>query len=239
LAESLENWRYALFRMLFQPFIYMLVFGKILGQALPGSGYSLVVAPGIVAMLVLNTTLTCIGGLFTRGYYFRSMEGWLLAPVSLRTLMLAWVAGTALTAMFAGVAGGLMIYLLLGYLPLSPWWGLLCLGYGAAAFALLGCIGYTLPATPATAQDFLAFLLMPMSFLGCTFFSYAMLPQPWNLVALLLPTTYLSESLRMAYGALPSSLDVTLLASGALGVLLLLLALADWSFRRRLRNLLW
>jgi len=51
LGESLDNWRSALFRMLFQPLIYLLVFGKILGRALPDSGYSLVVAPGIVSML--------------------------------------------------------------------------------------------------------------------------------------------------------------------------------------------
>jgi hypothetical protein len=44
------------------------------------------------------------------------------------------------------------------------------------------------------AQEFIAFLLMPMMFLGCTFFSYAMLPDPWNIVALLLPTTYLRNA---------------------------------------------
>jgi ABC-type multidrug transport system permease subunit len=44
------------------------------------------------------------------------------------------------------------------------------------------------------AQEFIAFLLMPMMFLGCPFFSYAMLPDPWNIVALLLPTTYLRNA---------------------------------------------
>lgn len=239
LAESLENWRYALFRMLFQPFVYLLVFGKILGQALPGNGYSLTVGPGIVAMLVMNTALNCIGGLFSRGYYFRSMEGWLLAPLSLRALMLAWVTGTVLIATFAGLIGSVLVYLLLGFQPVSPWMELLCLIYGAATFSFLCCIGYTLPATPAKAQDFLAFLLMPMMFLGCTFFSYAMLEPPWNVVALLLPTTYLSEALRAAYGTVPSGLDISAIAFGGSAVLALLFLLADWAFRRRLRNFLW
>ncbi|WP_031430114.1 ABC transporter permease [Methylomicrobium agile] len=239
LAESLENWRYALFRMVFQPFVYLLVFGKILGQALSGSGYSLTVGPGIIAMLVMNTALNSIGGLFSRGYYFRSMEGWLLAPLSLRALMLAWVTGTVLIATFAGLIGSLILYLLLGYQPVSPWTELLCLLYGAAAFALLCCIGYTLPSTPAKAQDFLAFLLMPMMFLGCTFFSYAMLESPWNVVALLLPTTYLSEALRIVYGSQSSALDPTQIVGGGIAALILLFIVADWSFRRRFRDFLW
>ncbi|HEY8158898.1 MAG TPA: ABC transporter permease [Methylobacter sp.] len=239
LGESLDNWRSALFRMLFQPLVYLLVFGKILGRALPDSGYSLVVAPGIVSMLVMSAALSNIGGILTRGYYFRSMEGWLLAPLKLRILMLAWIIGSTLTATAAGLIGNLLIYGLLGYMPDSLLGDLACLVYGATVFSLLGCIGYTLPQTPAKAQDFIAFLLMPMMFLGCTFFSYAMLPEPWNIVALLLPTTYLSEALRIVYGSQSSGLDPAIITVGGICALLLLFAIADWSFRRRFRNFLW
>lgn len=239
LDESLDNWRSALFRMLFQPLVYLLVFGKILGRALPDSGYSLIVGPGIVSMLVMSTALSNIGGIFTRGYYFRSMESWLLAPLTFRSLMLAWITGTALLATVAGLIGNLLVYELLGYMPASLLGDLVCLIYGATIFSLLGCIGYTLPQTPAKAQDLIAFLLMPMMFLGCTFFSYAMLPEPWNIVALLLPTTYLSEALRIVYGSQSSSLDSAIIAIGGICALLLLFAIADWSFRRRFRNFLW
>lgn len=239
LGESLDNWRSALFKIVFQPLIYLLVFGRILGRALPDSGYSLIVGPGVVSMLVMSTALSNIGGLMTRGYYFRSMESWLLAPITLRSLMLAWVAGTALVAVVAGLIGNLLVYGLLGHLPASLLADLGCLVYGAVVFSLLGCIGYTLPQTPAKAQEVIAFLLMPMMFLGCTFFSYAMLPEPWNIVALLLPTTYLSEALRAAYGSQSAGLDPMLIAVGGGSALLLLFALADWSFRRRFSNFLW
>ncbi len=239
LGESLDNWRSALFRMLFQPLVYLLVFGKILGRALPDSGYSLVVAPGIVSMLVMSAALSNIGGILTRGYYFRSMESWLLAPLTLRCLMLAWITGTVLIATIAGLIGNLLVYGLLGYMPLSLSANLVCLVYGATIFSLLGCIGYTLPQTPAKAQDFIAFLLMPMMFLGCTFFSYSMLPEPWNIVALLMPTTYLSEALRIVYGSHSSTLDLAFIAGGGIGALLLLFVIADWSFRRRFRDFLW
>lgn len=237
--EAMGNWRYALFKMLFQPFVYLLVFGKILGTALAGSGYALIVAPGIVSMLVMSAALSGIGGILSKGYYYRSMEAWLLAPISLRNLMLAWVSGTALVATIAGLIGNLLIYGLLGHVPISLAADLICLIYGATVFSLLGCIGYTVPQTPAKAQDFIAFLLMPMMYLGCTFFSYAMLPGPWNIVALLLPTTYLSEALRIVYGSQAASLDPAVIVGGGVIALLLLFVIADWSFRRRFRDFLW
>lgn len=237
--ESMQDWPHTLFRMVFQPLVYLLVFGKVLSPVFPGGGYATVVAPGILSILVMNAALGSIGSVLSRGYYFRSMEGWLLAPLSLTWLMLSWVTGTILAAAIAGLSGALLVYLMLGLVPPSPGLALLCAIYGAAAFALLGVIGYTLPQTPAKAQDALSFLLLPMMYLGCTFFSYAMLPQPWNVVALLLPTTYLSEALRMAYGSTPSSLDVPILMSGGLCALLLLFAIADWSFKRRFRDFLW
>ena len=237
--ESMQDWSHTLFRLIFQPLVYLLVFGKVLSPAFPESGYAMIVAPGILSILVMNAALGSVGSVLSRGYYFRSMEGWLLAPLSLTALMLAWVMGALLAAVIAGLAGAVLVYLVLGLVPPSPGLALVCLIYGAAAFALFGMIGYTLPQTPDKAQDALSFLLLPMMYLGCTFFSYAMLPEPWNIVALLLPTTYLSEALRIAYGSQSSALDPAIIAVGGMCALLMLFAIADWSFRRRFRNFLW
>ena len=237
--ETLQDWLHSLFRLVFQPTVYLLVFGKILGPTFPSTNYAAVVAPGILAMLVMNAALGNIGSIISRGYYFRSMESWLLAPLSMTALMLAWATGSALAATLAGLIGTLLVYALLGLAPQSLELTLICLLYGAAAFSLLGIVGYTLPETPAKAQNVLSFLLLPMMYLGCTFFSYSMLEPPWNLAALLLPTTYLSEALRIVYGSHSSSLNPTLIVGGGICALLLLFAIADWSFRRRFRNFLW
>ncbi|MDD2864401.1 MAG: ABC transporter permease, partial [Methylococcales bacterium] len=198
-----------------------------------------VVAPGILAMLVMNAAIGSVGSIISRGYYFRSMENWLLAPLSMTALMLAWVTGSALAATLAGLVGMLLVYALLGLAPQSLGLTLICLLYGAMVFSLFGVVGYTLPETPAKAQNVLSFLLLPMMYLGCTFFSYEMLEPPWNLAALLMPTTYLSGALRIVYGSHSSTLEPTLIAVGGICALLLLFAIADWSFRRRFRDFLW
>jgi len=237
--ENLQDWPHTVFRLVFQPLVYLLVFGKVLNPIVPGGGYAAVVAPGILSMLVMNASLGVIGGILSRGYYFRSMEGWLLAPLSLTALMLAWVAGAVLAAVVAGLVGAVLIDALLGLAPVFPWTALACLIYGAAVFALLGIIGYTLPQTPAKAQELMSFLLLPMMFLGCTFFSYAMLTPPWNAAALLLPTTYLSEALRAAYSSEPSSLDAMTILAGGVSAFVLLFAVARYVFVRRFRDFLW
>jgi ABC-2 type transport system permease protein len=237
--ESMQSWSHALFRLIFLPLVYLLVFGKVMNPLLAGPGYAAVAVPGIVSMLVMNAALGTVGGVLNRGYYFRSMESWLLAPLSLSWLMLAWVAGGVLAGIAAGLVGALLAFLLLNLTPLMPWAALLCLVYGATVFALLGVVCYCLPQTPAKAQEIMSFILLPMMYLGCTFFSYDMLETPWNVAALSLPTTYLSEALRAAYGSVQPALGLRAIAGGGLAALLLLFVTAHFIFIRRFRDFLW
>ncbi|MGZ5056838.1 MAG: hypothetical protein ACXWE3_00220 [Methylobacter sp.] len=55
----------------------------------------------------------------------------------------------------------------------------------------------------------------------------------------MLPTTYLSEALRIVYDSQSSGLDPAIIAVGGVCALLMLFIIANWSFRRRFRNFLW
>lgn len=237
--ESMQSWPHALFRLIFLPLVYLVVFGKVMNPLLPGPGYAAVAVPGILSMLVMNAALGTVGGVLNRGYYFRSMESWLLAPLSLGGLMLAWVVGGMLAGIAAGLVGALLAFLLLNLTPLMPWAALGCLVYGSTVFALLGVICYCLPQTPAKAQEIMSFILLPMMYLGCTFFSYDMLQSPWNVAALSLPTTYLSEALRAAYGSAQPALTLETIAGGGLAALVSLFVMARFIFACRFRDFLW
>lgn len=242
LAEAVIDWRSAVQRLLFQPLVYLVVFGGVLGNSTAisggGSDYAQIVAPGIVAIVVMNSTMAVIGGMFVTGYYFHSMEAWLLGPIGLRGFICAQVAGAVAMASLAGVTAMILVRLMLGLSPSEPLLALFSIVFGGTAFALIFVIAFSVPKTPNRAQGVLSFLMMPMMFFGCTFYSWDSLKWPWNLLALLMPTTYLSEALRAAYHGGGSLGGGALLLGGA-GVLGLLAILADLTFRRRFRDFQW
>ncbi|MGE5518050.1 MAG: ABC transporter permease [Bacteroidota bacterium] len=236
LAEGMLDWRNAFQRLLFQPLVYLLAFGGALSPL--AGGQPAVVAPGIVTIVVMNAALAVVGGMMSTGYYFRVMESWLLVPLSRPGLVAALVAGATAMAVLAGLAAMVLIRLILGLAPAAPVLALGAIAFGGMAFALIFVVGFTLPRTPDRAQDVLSYLLLPMMFLGCTFFDLASLAGPWRLLALAMPTTYLAETLRATYQG-GGGLSLWLLAGGGGGVLAGLAVLAVWSFLRRFRDAPW
>nr|WP_085375275.1 ABC transporter permease [Magnetospirillum sp. ME-1] len=227
--------------MLFQPLVYLLVFGGVLGGTRVGGGidYAQVVAPGIVAIVVMNSAMAVVGGMFVTGYYFHAMEAWLLGPITLRGFLGALVAGATAMAMLAGATALVLIRLVLGLSPAEPVLALAAIVFGAAAFSLLFAIAFALPRTPDKAQSVLAFVMMPMMFFGCTFYGWDSLAWPWNALALLMPTTYLSETLRATYGSSATLHASPWLMAAGPAVLGGLAALSDHVFRRRFRDFPW
>lgn len=228
-------------RLVLQPAVYLFVFGYVVGGMLPAQGgsYAEIMAPGIIAISIMTGPFVTVAGSILSGYYFRTMEAWLLAPVTLRTLMLAKVLGGLFYGLASGTIVALLIWLILGIAPQS-----LAIPYfmgaaGALFFSLLSIVILLFPETPDKGQELFSFLLMPMTFFGCTFYSYSMLKPPFSYIALLLPTTYISEGLRAAYNPSIPHMDITYVAMGLLLTAVALFPLADWVFRRRLRDFLW
>lgn len=66
-----------------------------------------------------------------------------------------------------------------------------------------------------------------------------MLDAPFRWIALLLPTTYISEGLRAAYLPESAHLSLSSVAGGLAATTLLLSFAADLTFRRRLGHFIW
>jgi len=204
-----------------------------------GGRYSEIIAPGIIAITVMTGPFVTVGGSILSGYYFRTMEAWLLAPVTLRTLMLAKVLSGLFYGLVSGTIVGLLIWLILGLAPQSLLMPYLLGAAGALFFSFLSIVILLFPETPDKGQELFSFLLMPMTFFGCTFYSYSMLEPPFNYIALLLPTTYISEGLRAVYNPALPHMDSTFIVLGLLLAVAGLYPLAGWVFRRRFRDFTW
>ncbi len=192
---------------LISPLIYILAFGLGLGSSIrPGSAmsgnydnYLEFILPGMVALSSMTisfggTTFSICGDrLFTKTF-----EELLLVPVHPLALHLG--------KMLAGVVRGLMTsgsVILVALVFTGNWnflnpWFVLLLVLNCAVFAGMGVIvGLSVRSLEAVGL-YNNFIIIPMSFLGATFFDPATLPAALKVVVYLLPLTYASIGLRAA-----------------------------------------
>lgn len=241
LVADMREYKVTIARYLFQPAVFIFVFGYVLGGffAMPNGSYSEVVVPGIIAITVMSTSFSSVGGAIITGYYFRSMEGWLLSPVGLRALMTARVLSGLLYGTLSGLVVASISWAILGVSPKSLLALILLISVGSLFFSFFTVALFLIPEKPDKGQEIFSFLMMPMTFFGCTFYSYSMLKPPVNYIALIFPTTYLSEGLRAAYSPDMPHIDSGLIFIGLIIALGMLYFIADWAFQRRLKDFLW
>lgn len=228
-------------RTVIQPAVYLFVFGHVVGRMVStgAGGYGSVVAPGIIAIAVVTAPFITIGGSVLAGYFYRTLEEWLLAPVSLRTIFLALVAAGVCSSLVNSLLVTALVWVILGLAPQEPVYLFLVAGGGGLLFSLVILIVLLVPERPDKGQEVFSLLMMLMTFFGCTFYSYDMLDAPFRWIALLLPTTYISEGLRAAYMPTSAHLSLTFIAGGLAAATLLLSFAADLAFRRRLGHFVW
>ncbi len=191
---------------LVSPLIYILAFGLGLGSALDqamtmsaGSNYLEFILPGMVALSSMTisfggTTFSICG----ERLYSKTFEEVLLLPVHPMALFLG--------KMMAGVVRGLMtsasvlvIALLFtrNFNFISPLF-LLILLLNCAVFSGLGVIVGLNVKSLESVGVLNNFLIVPMSFLGGTFFDPQTLPMVLKVIVHFLPLTYTSQGLRAA-----------------------------------------
>lgn len=192
---------------LVSPLIYILAFGLGLGSSLDrisepavGENYLQFILPGMVALssMVISfggTTFSICGDrLFTKTF-----EEMLLYPVHPLALHLG--------KMLAGIVRGMMTaasVILVAVLFTGQLWSfinplfLALLVLNCAVFAGLGVlVGLNVQSLESVGL-FNNFLIVPMSFLGATFFDPSTLPTVLKTVVYLLPLTYTTVGLRAA-----------------------------------------
>lgn len=192
---------------LVSPLIYILGFGLGLGSALDatmkpaaGDNYLQFILPGMIALSSMTisfggTTFSLCGDrIFTKTF-----EETLLVPVHPLALYLG--------RMLAGIVRGMMTsgsVILIAVLFTGKIWSflnplfLLLLVLNCAVFAGLGVIvGLNVKSLESVGLCN-NFLIVPMSFLGATFFDPATLPAVLKAIVYLLPLTYTSIGLRAA-----------------------------------------
>jgi ABC-2 type transport system permease protein len=218
-----------------QPLLYLLVLGFGLGpvfQKAGGGSYLQFMAPGIVGMAVLFTSVfSGIALLWDRQFGF--LKETLVAPVARINVMIGRTLGGATVAMLQGTLI-MVVCLIAGFRPVSVIGVPLGFAFMALIAIVFAALGTSIGSSLQDMQGFqliMNFLVLPIFFLSGALFPLNNLPKALSFVTRLDPLSYGVDGLRATligashFGAI---VDAAVLAVVAVG----LLCLGAWRFSK-------
>ncbi|MEO4000571.1 ABC transporter permease [Mesorhizobium sp. CAU 1732] len=213
--------------------LYFVVFGAAIGsriEEIGGVSYGTFIVPGLIMMSLL--TLSISNASF--GIYFPKFTGTiyeiLSAPISHLEIVVAYVGAAATKSVMIGLV---ILATAALFVPLHiqhPFMMMLFLVLTAVSFSLFGFIIGIWADGFEKLQIIPLLIVMPLAFLGGTFYSIDMLPPLWQTISLGNPVVYLVSGFRWSFiGTSDVSVGMSLVMTFAfLGVCL---AIITWMFR--------
>ena len=220
--------------------LYFIVFGAAIGsriQEIDGISYGAFIVPGLIMLTLLTQSVSNA----SFGIYFPRFTGTiyelLSAPISYYEIVISYVGAAATKSIILGLiilaTAGLFVPLQIQH----PVWMVLFLVLTAVTFSLLGFLIGIWADGFEKLQLVPRLIVTPLTFLGGSFYSIAMLPPFWQTVTLFNPVVYLVSGFRWSFYGLA---DVGVAISLAMTILFLVvfLLIAAWIFKTgyRLKN---
>lgn len=213
--------------------LYFVVFGAAIGSGMTeidGVPYGAFIVPGLIMLSLFTQSI--FNASF--GIYFPKFTGTiyeiLSAPISPMEITLAYVGAAATKSIVLGL---IILATAALFVPIRiehPLMMALFLVMTAATFSLFGFI-IGIWAQGFEQLQFIPMLIItPLTFLGGSFYSISMLPEPWRTVTLFNPVVYLISGFRWSfYGTSDVGVGVSLIATS--GFFLACLVVVAWMFR--------
>ncbi|MFA5496131.1 MAG: ABC transporter permease [Porticoccaceae bacterium] len=234
--EMSRTWR-TLLQSIASPVIstslYFVVFGSAIGSRMvdvDGISYGAFIVPGLMMLLLLTESIANASfGIFMPRYSGTIYE-LLSAPVSVVEVLLGYVGAAVTKSMILGVLVLVTARLFVSFEIAHPLWMAGFLLLTAISFSLFGFIIGIWADSFEKLQIIPMMIVMPLAFLGGTFYSVSMLPPVWQTVILFNPVVYLISGFRWSfYGTSDVSLALSL--GMTLVFMALCLAVIGWIFR--------
>jgi ABC-2 type transport system permease protein len=236
LFEMARTWR-TLLQSIVSPVIstslYFVVFGAAIGtriQEVEGVHYGSFLVPGLIMLSLLTQSLSNA----SFGIYFPRFTGTiyevLSAPVSYIEIVLGYVGAAATKS---AVLGLIILATAAFIVPVHiehPIWMLLFLVLTCVTFSLFGFIIGIWAESFEQLQIVPLLVIMPLAFLGGTFYSISMLPEVWQKITLFNPVVYLISGFRWSFFEI-SDVHIAISVGMTLAFLVLCLVIVWWIFK--------
>ena len=231
-------------RTILQPFLLVFVFTYVfpkIGQGVGGTeaaaGFSTLLVAGVVGIAILMQGIQSVSLPMVQEFgYTREVEDRVLAPMPVWLVAIQKAIWGALSGLFSA----LLVFPIAAIVPATPvsldinWWVLLTLA--PLACYMCGALGLTFGTRfdPRTVPLLFGIIVIPLTFLGCVYYSWSSLEAiRWlQILVLANPLVYMCEGFR---AALTTSSHMSLWA--VYGALIAFSALFTWlgitGFKRR------
>ena len=233
IARAARTWLQSVVSPIVTTSLYFVVFGAAIGsrvEQVQGIPYGAFIVPGLIMLMLLTQSVTnaSFGIFFPR--FTGNIYEVLSAPVSYLEVVIGYVGAAATKSLILGLIILITAHLFVDIPIAHPFLMLFFLVLTAVTFSLFGFI------VGIWAQDFEQLqivpllLIIPLTFLGGTFYSLDVLPEFWQTVSLFNPVVYLVSGFRWSFFEVS---DVPILVSLGMTFLFMLLCLilVWWIFR--------
>jgi ABC-2 type transport system permease protein len=220
--------------------LYFVVFGAAIGSRITeidGVSYGAFIVPGLVMMMLLMQSVANASFSIYFPRFVGTIYELLSAPISYIEIVLGYVGAAATKSIILGV---IVLATASLFVPLKidhPVWMIAFLVLTAVTFSLLGFIIGIWADGFEKLQVIPLLVITPLTFLGGSFYSIAILPRGWQTISLFNPVVYLVSGFRWSFYSI-ADVGVGISFGMTLLFLALCLGVVWWIFRTgyRLKN---
>jgi ABC-2 type transport system permease protein len=234
---ELARWFRTLMQSILAPVLstalYFVVFGSAIGSrmsSIGGVSYGAFIVPGLMMMAVLTESLSNA----SFGIYMPKWAGTiyelLSAPVSWVEALLGYVGAAATKSVLLGLLILVTARFCVPFHIVHPVWMATFLVLTAVTFSLFGFLIGIWADDFQKLQIVPTLVIAPLTFLGGSFYSIAMLPPLWRKITLFNPVLYLVSGFRWSFYGI-SDVGVGISLAMTLGFLAVCLIAVWWIFK--------
>jgi len=234
---EMARWFRTLGQSLFSPVLstslYFIVFGAAIGSrmvSIEGVSYGAFIVPGLIMLSILTESISNA----SFGIYMPRWAGTiyelLSAPVSAFEAVLGYVGAAATKSVIIGLV---ILATARLFVPFEIKYPLVMLAFlilTSVSFCLFGFIIGVWADGFEKLQIVPMLIITPLTFLGGTFYSIDMLPQPWRELTLFNPVVYLISGFRWAFYGI-SDVDIGISLAATAGFLVVCCTVIWWIFK--------
>ncbi|MDO8909772.1 MAG: ABC transporter permease [Pseudohongiella sp.] len=231
--RTLRTWKQSIASPVISTSLYFIVFGSAIGSRMmdiDGVSYAAFIVPGLILLTILVESIN--NAAF--GIYMPRFTGTiyeiLAAPISAFEIVIAYVGAAATKSVVLGL---IILLTARGFVDFSivyPFWMLAFLVLISVTFCLFGFVLGVWADGFERLQIVPMMVVMPLTFLGGSFYSINMLPGIWQTVALFNPVVYLVNGFRWSFYGV-SDVNAALSLSMIFLFMLICLSVIWWIFK--------